>query len=89
MGNIYSAAQKVAVWLGSINTNDMYLRVVLGAMQFHFSDRNSSMVRLFDYMCSVVDIVNQQAVEVSDSADCILDALHSIVDRPWFSRIWV
>jgi hypothetical protein len=89
MGKIYSTAQRVIVWLGSTDENDMYLRIVLGAMQFHFSEQNPSTVRLFDYICSVVDIMNAQAGRFSESAECVLDALHSVIDRPWFSRIWV
>jgi hypothetical protein len=89
MGRIYSAAQRVIVWLGPTDHDNLYLRVVLGAMQFHFSERSSTTVRLFDYMCGVVDILNQQAGKDNDSRECVLDALHSIIDRPWFSRIWV
>jgi hypothetical protein len=89
MGKIYSSAQKVTIWLGFTDRNDLYLRVVLEAMQFHFSEENPSTVRLFDYMCSVVDIINEQAGKVHDSKECVLDALHHIIDRPWFGRIWV
>jgi hypothetical protein len=89
MGKVYSTAQRVIVWLGTTDQNDLYLRVVLGAMQFHFSEQNPSTVRLFDYICSVVEILNVQTGGVSESAECVLDALHSVIDRPWFSRIWV
>jgi hypothetical protein len=89
MGKIYSTAQRVIVWLGPIDQDDINLRIVLGAMQFHFSEPNPSTVRLFDYMCSVVDIMNDQAGKTKESTECILDALHSVIDRPWFSRIWV
>jgi hypothetical protein len=89
MGRIYSAAQRVIVWLGPTDHDNLYLRVVLGAMQFHFSEQSSTTVRLFDYMCGVVDIMNQQAGKDNDSRECVLDALHSIIDRSWFSRIWV
>jgi hypothetical protein len=89
MGKIYSSAQRVIVWLRSTDRNDLYVRVVLEAMQFHLSEENPSIVKLFDYMCSVVDIINGQAGKASDSKKCVLDALHHIIDRPWFGRIWV
>jgi hypothetical protein len=89
MGKIYSSAQSVIVWLGPTNHNDLHLRVVLGAMQFLFSEENPSTVRIFDYMCSIVDVMNQQVGKVGDSKGCVLDALHSVINRPWFSRIWV
>jgi hypothetical protein len=89
MGKIYSSAQKVIVWLGSTDQNDLYLRVVLEAMQFHFSEENPSTARLFDYMCSIVDIIHQQAGKAHGSKECVLYALHHIINCPWFRRIWV
>ena len=89
MGKIYSSAQSVIVWLGPVDPSDLHMRAVLGAMQFHFSDENSSTATLFDYLCSVIDLINAQIVVPRDSKECALDALHRIIHRPWFCRIWV
>jgi len=89
MGKIYSTASNVIVWLGPVDQSDIHLRVVLGAMQFHFSNQNPSTVTLFDYACSVVTLLNERTEVAEDAKECVLDAIFCIVDRPWFTRIWV
>lgn len=89
MGKIYSSAQGVIVWLGPVATNDLHLRAVLGAMQFQFASGNSFTATLFDYMCSVITLIHEQSGETIDAENLVLDAVHYIISRPWFSRLWV
>ncbi|KAH8728516.1 heterokaryon incompatibility protein-domain-containing protein [Phaeosphaeriaceae sp. PMI808] len=89
MGAIYSAAKRVVVWLGPVDQRDLHMRAVLGAMQFHFVDDECSTVTLFDYVCGVVSLMNEQASIIGDVNESVLNALHRIADRPWFHRIWV
>jgi hypothetical protein len=58
MGDIYATAQGVIVWLGPVDQGNFHIRTVLESMQFHFSNANPSMARLFDYMCSVISLLN-------------------------------
>ncbi|CAO2653698.1 Nn.00g031090.m01.CDS01 [Neocucurbitaria sp. VM-36] len=89
MGSIYSSAQRVIVWLGSVDESDLHLRATLGAMQFHFSEPNPSTVTLFDYVCSVISLMDSQAVITHAANELVLDTLHRIIDRHWFRRLWV
>ncbi|KAH7079908.1 heterokaryon incompatibility protein-domain-containing protein [Paraphoma chrysanthemicola] len=89
MGNIYSNAKEVIIWLGPVDKNDLYLRAVLGAMQFHFSDENRSTVTFFDYILSVIALMSEQIASPEDPQEILLAVLHPIVSRPWFTRIWV
>ncbi|KAF2820717.1 hypothetical protein CC86DRAFT_397899 [Ophiobolus disseminans] len=89
MGKIYSIIRRVVVWIGPVDDNDIHLRAILAAMQFHFSDGNPSTVTLFDYACSLVSLMNEQVGTSEDPKECVLDALFRIVSRPWFQRIWV
>jgi hypothetical protein len=58
-------------------------------MQFHFSDANPSMARLFDYMCSVISLLNGQVLQNTGSTECVVRVLNDIANRPWFTRVWV
>ncbi|KAH7391079.1 heterokaryon incompatibility protein-domain-containing protein [Phaeosphaeria sp. MPI-PUGE-AT-0046c] len=89
MGKIYSSAQGVIVWLGPVDLADLHLRAVLGAMQFQFASGTSFTATLFDYMCSVVTLMHEQANECINAEGHVLDAIHCIISRPWFSRSWV
>jgi hypothetical protein len=89
MGSIYSNAQGVIVWLGPVGHTEFYTKAILGAMQFHFGDGNLVAITLFDYMCSLISLLNEQAALSRDPKECVLDALFQIVDRPWFHRVWV
>jgi hypothetical protein len=89
MGKIYSTASGVIVWLGPVEQSDIHMRAILGAMQFHFSDSNSAVTSLFDYVCSVVGLMNEQVANPMEPRECVLDTLFRIIDCPWFGRIWV
>ncbi|KAH7086212.1 heterokaryon incompatibility protein-domain-containing protein [Paraphoma chrysanthemicola] len=89
MGNIYSTAKEVIIWLGPVDKTDLYLRAVLGAMQFYFSDENQSTVTFFDYILSVIALMSEQISSPEDPEASLIAALHRIVSRPWFTRIWV
>jgi hypothetical protein len=89
MGEIYSTASGVIVWLGPVEQSDIHMRAILGAMQFHFSDSNSAVTSLFDYVCSVVGLMNEQVANPMEPRECVLDTLFRIIDRPWFGRMWV
>lgn len=89
MGKIYSSAQGVIIWLGTVSLTDLHLRAVLGAMQFQFATANSFMATLFDYTCSVITLMHEQVGERVDAEKLVLDAIRRLISRPWFSRLWV
>jgi hypothetical protein len=89
MGRIYGTAQSVIVWVGPVDQTDLYVRAVLGAMQFHFSDGSPSTATLFNYICSVVSLLDDRVGHVGDPKDLVLSILDLIIDRPWFHRVWV
>jgi hypothetical protein len=89
MGHIYGTAQSVIVWLGPADQTDLYVRAVLGAMQLHFSDGSPSTATLFDYICSVITLLDEHLDHVDDPKDLVLSILDLIIDRPWFHRMWV
>jgi hypothetical protein len=90
MGTIYSRAQSVIVWLGTIDKNDLHSKAILGAMQFHFVEREPSIIMLFDYICGVLSLLcHGQNCAQSQIEEKVMEALHRIVNRPWFHRIWV
>jgi hypothetical protein len=89
MKDIYATAHDVIIWLGPVKQSDLYLRAVLGVMQFHLSNDNSTAIGLFDFMCSVVGLMEEQSPDPQDPKDCVIEALRRIIERSWFRRIWV
>lgn len=92
MGRIFATAHSVIVWLGPVDNNDLHTRVVLEAMQLHFSSldpKSETPGTLFESMCSICSTMNEKAGVAEDAKDRVLDVLRDIVTRPWFKRIWV
>jgi hypothetical protein len=89
MGRIYSTARAVIVWLGAVDKEEIHQKIVLEAMQFHFSERSPSIIMLFNYMLNTISIMHEVAGDLLQPKNCLLLALEQIVTRPWFSRIWV
>ncbi|KAH6491790.1 hypothetical protein HBI55_141090 [Parastagonospora nodorum] len=87
MGNIYRTAGRVIIWLGPVDPTNLHLRAILGAMQFHFSNASPTPTTLFDYACSISSLVEAQT-QVNPK-ECLLDAIHGLIDRAWFGRVWV
>ena len=67
----------------------MHLRIILGAMQFHFSHSDTSTFTLFDYLCGIVGLLHEQIDVTTDPKESVLEAIYRIVARPWFTRVWV
>ena len=88
MDKIYAQATRVIVWLGEVHTKDVHLRAMLGAMQFSFLNAQPR-VDLFDYICSIIAIIDFDATGSRSPRDCAFAALGDLVSRPWFSRLWV
>jgi hypothetical protein len=90
MSSIYSTAQSVIVWLGSVDQTNLHSRAVLGAMRFHFVEKEPSIITLFDYICEALSLLSHEdSWAQSHIEEKALEVLHRIVDRPWFHRIWV
>lgn len=89
MGRIYSTASQVVVWLGDVEQGDRYTRVILSAMQLLWSHENPSSVALFDYLLRVVALLAEDQIDVTEAEDYVLQSLYRLIERPWFSRIWV
>lgn len=51
-------------------------------MQFHFSDGDPSTITLFDDMCSLISLMNEQVGSPGSAKDCVLNVLIQIVKRP-------
>ena len=88
MGQIYANASAVIVWLGPVEQGDLHLKAMVAAMQFSFVDGRAS-IGLFDYVCSVISMLNDLADVARDARSCTTAALYQLISRPWFYRVWV
>ena len=88
MDKIYKQATRLIVWLGQVHAEDVHLRAMLGAMQFSFSN-GQPRIDLFDYICSIVAIIDFDVTSSRNPRDCAFAVLGDLVSRPWFSRLWV
>ena len=95
MGNVYSSAFGVLVWLGPVDKSDRALRVLLAEMQFQFSSQaplqisTNTLVAFFEHVCSIITLLEGSDDQAQDPQSHALDALQRIVGRAWFSQVWL
>ncbi|KAJ4310366.1 hypothetical protein N0V94_008480 [Neodidymelliopsis sp. IMI 364377] len=88
MGRIYSTADKVIIWLGPVDSDDVYLKATLDAMQSApVLDAEGPSVMDSSFPASISNLI--QELQVNTHETCAYDAAYQIMTRPWFSRVWV
>jgi hypothetical protein len=87
MGRIYSTADKVIIWLGPVDSGDVYLKAMLDVMQSASASALYLEYSWFAKQGFITDLI--QKLHVNTHELCAYDAVYRIVTRPWFNRLWV
>lgn len=93
MGELYSSATKVLVWLGSAETKDEEaIEIVTMAMQYvtvmykeSFKDENRPKPHTLSEVCSVQQLLT---IFAEEGRDRLVPSLRILFTRPYWERIW-